>query len=188
MLYLGEYGAELEEFLEARNPNHSHTLSLPALFAKPIVVRCLKHHHIMGESYSLCLFIKRLSRYPLFLNAMIENCPPESEERADLTGKMAAPFCSLSQLSCTNMAFLFHFLSPCLTCEYIKAPSKLFLSSIPIIPFTHFLMIHSTDVVEGMGGVANYINEMQRVSETYCSLFHTILSENYHCTTTASVS
>ena len=37
--------------------------------------------------------------------------------------------------------------------------------------------MHS-DVVEGMACVANYINEMQRVSETYCSLFNTILSEN----------
>ena len=36
------------------------------------------------------------------------------------------------------------------------------------------------DVVEGMACVANYINEMQRVSETYSSLFHTILSENSH--------
>ena len=38
----------------------------------------------------------------------------------------------------------------------------------------------SPDVVEGMACVANYINEMQRVSETYSSLFHTILSENSH--------
>ena len=36
---IGENGAELKEFLEARNPHHHHSLSLPALFAKPIVVR-----------------------------------------------------------------------------------------------------------------------------------------------------
>ena len=35
-----------------------------------------------------------------------------------------------------------------------------------------------TDVLEGMTCVANYINEMQRVSESYCSLFTLILSEN----------
>ena len=35
-----------------------------------------------------------------------------------------------------------------------------------------------TDVVEGMTHVADYINEMQRVSEMYSSLFDVITSEN----------
>ena len=35
---VGECAGELREFLEARNPQRHHSLSLPALFAKPIVV------------------------------------------------------------------------------------------------------------------------------------------------------
>ena len=46
------------------------------------------------------------------------------------------------------------------------------------VAFSDILL--SPDVVEGMACVANYINEMQRVSETYSSLLHTILSENSH--------
>ena len=36
----------------------------------------------------------------------------------------------------------------------------------------------TSDVVEGMTQVANYINETQRVSEVYSCLFDTILAEN----------
>lgn len=35
-----------------------------------------------------------------------------------------------------------------------------------------------SDAVEAMTRVANYINEMQRVSETYSALFDTILRES----------
>ena len=34
----GQGSSQLKEFLEARNPRQDHSLSLPALFAKPIVV------------------------------------------------------------------------------------------------------------------------------------------------------
>ena len=40
--------------------------------------------------------------------------------------------------------------------------------------FTHVF----SDAVEAMTRVANYLNEMQRVSETYSALFDTILRES----------
>ena len=35
----GECGVKLSDFLDSRNPRQDHSISLPALFAKPIVVR-----------------------------------------------------------------------------------------------------------------------------------------------------
>ena len=45
------------------------------------------------------------------------------------------------------------------------------------VRFAYFVHVYS-DAVEAMTRVANYLNEMQRVSETYSALFDTILRES----------
>ena len=90
---------------------------------------------IVSKPVNICAHVQRISRYPLFINAMMDNTLPDSEERAHLKG-----------LFSVDVAFLFN----------IRL---------------------SVDALESMTHVADYINEVQRLCETYGTVLDSFLKD-----------
>lgn len=82
----GENGA-LIDFFKVRNPTLDLRLNVDSLLTKPIVVR---HAHTAQSNYILLWslhFSQRISRYPLFMSAMLDHMIKDSEESLHLKGK-----------------------------------------------------------------------------------------------------
>lgn len=113
--------------------------------------------------------MQRVARYPLFLNAMLEHTYSDSNERIHLQGERSRRYMyntiqpadqPLYQLDLVVILEFYTMYAPFL---------RLFL-----IPVSHVCI----DAVDSMIRVADYINEMQRISEVYSSLFDDMIKES----------